>query len=441
MTKPKGFEVFYLTTGKVVHTARGADTRTLCNKPINGVRLCYSPYVTCTLCARLVAAMATGPKKEARPKKSALGMFATASLRGSELEITIENRDTGEKVQMTANDALTAEIKANIERAQSLAQGGQEDALKELVGETEGLLKSLKGTGSVKLRATLRDELTEALKAKGAEVPDADEPAGETSADESQGDEKPGVVEGTVIPADVAELIDRGAETALEAINLGVKMAEVAESVSQIQLAMRKKSTHKSGLPDLLANQKPTRDRAKDIYYRVAAQLSPEDVDKADALDSLKRSVQNKNSDVLVGYLRGLDADKEAGLEEVARYYPDAAAAYLKAKESETEESPASLTEAVYDLYAAQDIALPRKGRTELERERRAQAKELEGGAKDDDSKLTPEVRLENYFATIGAELDKAERNAAKLTGPQKRKIRTRLKALATRAQELAEQI
>ncbi|WP_446038832.1 hypothetical protein [Streptomyces sp. SID1121] len=380
--------------------------------------------------------------------RAALDMFRTARQRESELEITIENRDTGENFQMTSNDALEAEITANVERVRSYAVNGADaGVIAGLAEETEGLLKQLKGTGSVKLRTALRGELANALKATpedaSADEPagdDADEPAGD-DADEPAGGRKPGAVEGTVIPADVAELIDRGAETALEAINLGVRMAEVAESVSQIQLAMRKKSEHKSGLPDLLAIQKPTRDRAKDIYNRVAAQLSPDDVDKADALDSLKRSVQNKNSDVLVGYLRGLDADKDAGLEEVTRYYPDAAAAYLKAKETETEENPASLTEAVYALYAAQEIELPRKGRTELERERRAQVKELEGGAKDDDSKLTPEARLENYFTTIAAELEKAEKNAAKLNGTQKRKVRTHLQKLADRALALKETI
>ncbi|WP_330174540.1 hypothetical protein OG875_13900 [Streptomyces sp. NBC_01498] len=359
--------------------------------------------------------------------KAALDMFRTARLRESELEITIENRDTGEKIHMATNDALTAEIKANVERARSYAVNGAEaGVIADLVAETEGLLKGLKGAGSVKLRNALREELTDALKAT-PEAEGAEEPAG--------------AIEGDVIPSHVAALIDKGAETALEAITLGAKMAEVAEAVSQIQLAMRKESVHKSGLPDLLAGGKKTRDRAGDIYRRVAAQLNPDDVDRADALKSLQRSVQNKNSDVLVSYLRGLDADKGAGLEEARRYFPDAAAKYLKAKEKETGKKPASLTEAVYALYATNGMELPRKGRTELERERRAQGKELESSTKDDDSKLTPEVRLENYFTTIMGELDKAQKNAAKLNGTQKRKVRNRLTALAARAQELADSI
>ncbi|WP_411144981.1 hypothetical protein [Streptomyces sp. x-80] len=426
MTKPKGFEVFYLATGKVVHTARGADIRTLCNKPINGVRHCGTPYVTCTPCVRLVAAMAADEKQEAAPN---------ARRRKAELEITVENQNTREKAHMTANDAITAEVKANVERVRShIADGADADAVAELVMVTEGLLKDLKGTGSVKLRSTLRGELTDALKVMGPEAADAEEPAGDV--------EKPGstpLFEGTIITPEMEALVAKGAEAALEGISLGVKMREIGKTVFQIMLAMRKESEYKE-LPDLNAGAKATRDRAKMIYNRVSDALAVDDVDRADALDELKRSVQNKRSDVLVEYLRGLDVDKEAGLEEVTRYYPEAAAAYLKAKEKETEENPASLTEAVYELYAARDIELPRKGRTEIERERRAAAKELEGG-KADESKLTPEARLENYFTTIQGELDKAEKNAAKLNGTQKRKVRNRLKALAARAQELSEQI
>ncbi|MBC9714513.1 hypothetical protein H9Y04_18305 [Streptomyces sp. TRM66268-LWL] len=391
MTKPKGFEVFYLTTGKVVHTARRTDTRTLCNKPINGVRLCYTPYVTCTPCVKLVAAMAVDEEKKSVPKKS---------------------RDTGEKVHMTANDALTNEIRANIERARALATEGQEEALNELVEETEAKLKALKGAGSVKLRTTLRDELTAALK----ETPDTEEEDGKG-------------LSGLVIPPDVQALVDQGAEKALEGVRLGVEMGNIGEAVSQIQLSMRLLSDH-NGLPDLLAKERETQLCAALIYKQVAAEIQPDEVQKDDALKSLKRAVQNKNSDVLVGWLRALDDDKEAGLKEAESRFPDAAAAYKKAKKSQTKAAPASLTEAVYSLYAAQGIELPRKGRTELERERRQRAKELEAG---DDSRLTPQQRLTNYVESITAALDKTEKNAPKLTGAAKRKARNDLQKLADR--------
>lgn len=378
--------------------------------------------------------------------KAALDMFRTARQRESELEITIENRDTGENFQMATNDALTAEIKANVERVRSYAvKGADAGVIAELVQETEALLKSLRGTGSVKLREGLREELTDALKAT-PEAEDADEPAGDTDgeapeASEGEGGEVevPGnaPLEGNIITPEMEALIAKGAEAALEGINLGVQMRQIGKTVFQIMLAMRKESEYK-GLPDLNAGAKATRDRAKIIYDRVSAALAVEDVDRADALDELKRSVQNKRSDVLVEYLRGLDADKDASLKEVTRYYPEAAAAYLTAKKKETAEDPASLTEAVYELYATRDIELPRKGRTELERERRAAAKELEGGTPDE-SKLTPEARLDNYFKTITEELGKAEKNAAKLNGTQKRKVRNNLQKLADRALALKE--
>ncbi|WP_405398449.1 hypothetical protein [Streptomyces microflavus] len=392
-------------------------------------------------------------------KRAALDMFRTARQRESELEITIENRDTGEKFQMTTNDALTAEIKANVERVRSYAVNGADaGVIAELVAETEVHLKALRGTGSVKLRNGLREELEDALKAT-PEAESADEPAGDGDAggpgegagevaprttgdvdgdedDDDEDDEGDG--EPLVIPADVAALISEASAHVSSAVNLGVEAQKIAERVSELQLTMRKKTPHKAGVPDLIAHQKYTRNTAALVYAEVADQISDTDVDKADILKSLKRSVRNKNSDVLVGYLRGLDGDKDAGLTEAQTYYPEAAAAYLKAKEKETAERPASLTEAVYALYASKGIELPRKGRTEVEREKRAAAKALAAG---DDSKLTPEARLENYFTTIKGELDKAEKNAAKLTGTQKRKVRNRLTQLAKRAQELADSI
>ncbi|MFF3557312.1 hypothetical protein ACFYXL_28345 [Streptomyces tsukubensis] len=403
---------------------------------------------------------ANAHSSEEDAEKAALDMFRTAQARESELEITIENRDTGEKVQMTANDALTVEIKANIERARVHAVNGADaGVIAELVEETEGLLKSLKGAGSVKLRTALRDELTEALKAE-PKVEDADEPdadgdadgdadepdadadsSGEVSpreSDEDEDEDEDEDGEPLVIPADVAALITEASAHVSAAVNLGVEAQKIAVKVSELQLTMRKKTPNKYGIPDLIAFQKYTRNTAALVYAEVAEQITDDDVEKEGILKSLKRSVRNKNSDVLVGYLKGLDADTDAGLQELQTYYPDAATAYLEAKKSETEENPASLTEAVYALYESKGISLPRKGRTEIERERRAANKALETG---DDSKLTPEARLENYFATIKAELDKAEKNAAKLTGHQKRKIRTRLNELAKRAEELAKSI
>ncbi|GAA0431024.1 hypothetical protein [Streptomyces luteireticuli] len=427
VAKPKGFEVFYLKTGTVVHTARGTDTRTLCNKPITGVRLAYTEYVTCLPCMTRVEGMAPAGRR-----------------RGAGRETT-KIRGTGEKTQMTETGALTEEIRASIERVRSLASEGSEEALRELVQETEGQLKELKGAGSVGLRNSLREELTAALKvgSEGAGEDTADEPAG----DHRTGpEETPVVLEGVVIPPVIVELIEQGAKVAAEAIKVGVAAGKRSEEVSQIQLAMRKLYTYKK-LPDLLAGGKKTRDEAGKIYQIVRDQLATDDIESADALDSLIRSVQNKNSDVLVEYLRGLDADKEAGLEEVTRYYPDAATAYLKAKAKETPENPASLMEEVYRLYQREGIDLPRKGRTELERERRAAAKELEGQSKADDEKLTPRQRFDNYVKALTSTVDRAEKNMArladgkKLTAAQKRKRRDELQALADRILAIKEQV
>ncbi|MCZ0980140.1 hypothetical protein O1L60_17375 [Streptomyces diastatochromogenes] len=365
-------------------------------------------------------------------RRAALDMFETARRRESELQITIENRDTGEKYEMTANDAIKDTVNANLERIRVMvANGGDESGIAEIVEETEGLLKEIKGKGSVALRNELRDALKVALQPQlpADDEPAGDEPQGDTEAegdkgaevatrdaedgdDEDDDEDDEGDGEPLVIPADVAALITEASAHVSSAVNLGVEAQKIAEKVSVIQLTMRKKTLNKFGIPDLPAIQKYTRNHAGLVYVEVAEQISDDDVDKADILKSLKRAVRNKNSDTLVGYLRALDADKEAGLKEAETYYPEAAAAYLKAKEKETDESPASIAEAVYALYASKGIDLPRKGRTEVERERRAALRAAQGSGADD-SRLTPEVRLENYLTTIAGSWTRRRRTRA----------------------------
>ncbi|MFF4495521.1 hypothetical protein [Streptomyces sp. NPDC001546] len=334
---------------------------------------------------------------------------------------------------MTANEALTREINANIEKARQYASGGYTDLLSALVAETEDLIKGLKGAGAPKLREELTAELAEAAAATGAEG-DGEEESGELVQTSDEG-----AVSGLVIPPDVQALVDEGTEVGLQGVKLGVEMGNVGERVAQIQLSMRLMSTF-NDLPDLLVKDRETQLRAALIFKQVEAQIKPEEVEKGDALKSLKKAVRNKNTDVLVGWLRALDGNKEAGLKEAERLFPDAAAAYLKAKGEETEESPASLTEAVYALYESKGIELPRKGRTELERERKQQAKALASG---DDSKLTPNQRLTNYVTAITANVEKAEKNAERLTlsGPQKRKAKNDLQKLIDRLTAIKEGI
>ncbi|MCX5153710.1 hypothetical protein OG914_06755 [Streptomyces sp. NBC_00291] len=370
---------------------------------------------------------ATAHDSEQRAVQAALDMFSTARQRESELEITIGNRDTGETYEMTATHAIVKEVKASIERARSYAVNGADaGVIAELVAETEALLKEVKGTGSMKLRSDLRDELTDALKATAE--PTTEEGAREVAVAPAA------AVEGVVMTTKEAKLLDEGVQAAREAVALGTKMADFAKTVSRVQLAMRKKILH-DGLPDLLLISYKGREESGRIYKLVAQELDPADVTKRDSLKALMRGVQNQNAEVLVSYLRGLDADKEAGLKEVEELYPDAAKAYLKAAAKATEEKPASLTEAVYTLYAKKGIELPRKGRAELARETRAAAKALASG---EDSKLTAAQRLTNYHDSTIADLTKAETYVERLTtAAQKRKAKAELEAIVAKANEV----
>src|SRR5690606_18802801 len=85
------------------------------------------------------------------------------------------------------------------------------------------------------------------------------------------------------------------------------------------------------------------------------------------AHNSLVRATQNKMSDVLVDWLRSFDGPDRAESLAVARE--------LFGDRLDGIKEDASITEAVYALYAEKGVELPRYGRTELARyDRRVKA-------------------------------------------------------------------
>ncbi|MEV6399632.1 hypothetical protein AB0M39_33440 [Streptomyces sp. NPDC051907] len=340
----------------------------------------------------------------------------------------------------SANDQITA----NIERVRSLTAEGKATEASELAAETEKLIKSVSGTGSVKAKK----DFTAQLKAAG-EAPKADEP----KKDKGTQVEKPKgkAVSGTVVLGredwhnnpDVVKLVDLGTQKATEGVAAGIVLQGAGRTLAQVVHDMRMTMPHKSGLPDLLAIQKPTKDAAGEIYKRVEATLKAEDVDKADALQALQKSANNAAGDVLVTYLRGLDEDEEKGLAELTARFPTAAEAYSKAKAKG--QSP-KLSESVYTLYAKEEMTLPRRTRAEIETERRRNAKALEeakarGEVSEDEPRLTPAQRVTSYLDSMAGELAKLEKNADKLSAAEKRKAKKRLAEVLALADSVSDML
>jgi hypothetical protein len=252
----------------------------------------------------------------------------------------------------TATDTATAEVKydvtkpegqaaidtitANAERVGSLRAEGKDMSADELAAETAEMIKRLSGKGVAAVRATANKALADAQKV----------PLGTPSAE-------------VAIPTDyreiagVAELVAAGAEKIREGVAIGLKMADVAKAVGEIQLSQRLRIIDpKTGLPDLNADTDPAKKASKATYEAAREGIAADEVEKIAAHNSLVKGVQNRRSDVLVSFLRALD---NTDADNVAEMFPA-----LEIKEGE------SVTEAVYALYAEKGVELPRKGRTEL---------------------------------------------------------------------------
>lgn len=198
----------------------------------------------------------------------------------------------------------------------------------------------------------------------------------------------------------VDELVDKGVAQARQAVDAGLKTADMARTIAETLLEARLKMRNKAGLPDIIASSKLTKNIAHDLFVQAREGVSEEDVDRWSTHQSLAKAVRNRMSDVVVDFLRGLDKDP-------GRFPADALARcqmmfpYLPA------------TEAVYQTYAHYGFELPRKGRTEMAREqarlKALRLKELEEGQ--EDSEIAPDVaaleRMERSFDRLTARAQK----------------------------------
>ncbi|WP_432118492.1 hypothetical protein [Streptomyces sp. bgisy032] len=187
----------------------------------------------------------------------------------------------------------------------------------------------------------------------------------------------------------VDAIVNHGVRQAKRAVNAGLKAADMARQIAETILEARLRMPNPdTGLPDILADRKYTKNIAHDLFVAAREGVTEEDVHRWATHKSLAKGSRNRMSDVMVDFLKGLDED----LDKARRYFP-----MIEFEEGE------SATEAVYAAYAAKGRILPRKGRTELAREdarRKAERlRQLEAGRQDED--LDPEEELARDLAAL----------------------------------------
>jgi hypothetical protein len=191
----------------------------------------------------------------------------------------------------------------------------------------------------------------------------------------------------------VDEVVNATVKRVKKAVNAGLAAADMARQIAEDLLEARLKMRTTEGLPDVVATRKFTKDIARDTFLEARKGVTEEDVHRWATYQSLAKAVRNRMSDVVVDRLRSLDENPEN--------FPAEALALAKERFPDL-----SNTEAVYALYEAHDIKLPRKGRTELAREdarRRAELvrKATAGELTADDTDVDEEEELARDMAAI----------------------------------------
>lgn len=282
----------------------------------------------------------------------------------------ITDTDKGDSATMAENTAeatdharIVEEINANIERAKSLAEADNAEALEELNTETETLISRLPARGkdaNGQSWTAVKKELRNGFKAAAmVQEKPAEKKAATKKAEVAKKAEAAPVVTYDQFEG-VPELVEMGAAQVVEGARLHIKTSTTAKDIAAIGLDMwRRMPNVKMNGPDILGDTDPAK-KASTALKKAAGEalaatgdLDPYDVKTA--VDKLWRSVQAQRTDVRAEYLRGLDADNEEAEEERKRF-----AAILKDK---PEDVPVS-------KWIADHYGVSLKGQTELARER-----------------------------------------------------------------------
>ncbi|MFI2188003.1 hypothetical protein [Streptomyces sioyaensis] len=269
-------------------------------------------------------------------------------------ETMAEKAATKNDVNTDQGKAVLEQIDANIERAKSLAEADNVDALKELNDETEALISSLSGKDSIKAKKAKRDAFTAASTAQ--EKPKA---------------EVKKVTEGTVAPKTwdqyegTKELASLGAEKLAEGVRMHLKASMVAKDVAAVVFDMWTRIPNTTGAPDILGDMDPSK-KASGAMLRLAGEGFEDNFDNRQALKRLARSVQDQRTDVRAEWLRSLDEDTEIAAERRA----------LMASVLEGKPEDEKASEWVANVYGTSTMGVTEKKR--LEYQAKKEAAELE---------------------------------------------------------------
>ncbi|MGW6920860.1 hypothetical protein ACWGA9_06185 [Streptomyces sp. NPDC054950] len=252
------------------------------------------------------------------------------------------------------------QIDANIERAKSLVEAENTEGLAQLKEETEELISSLSGQGSIAVKKEKRNAWTAAATAQ-------EKPASKAVAEAPK--------EGTVQPKTydqyegVAELVSLGVEKVSEGIKAHVKTSTLAKEIAALTFDAWLRIPNKDGNPDLRGDSDAAK-KASRAMYDQALEGFDDDYDHAEALKKLIRSAQTQRTDVRAAWLRSLDEDTEEAAERIALV------------EGVLKDAPegAKLSE-----FAAAHYRVGLKGELEKSRERYIPRAALESGAGDSD--------------------------------------------------------
>lgn len=356
--------------------------------------------VDCKTCVGYIEAAAARDAREAQGENMA-AKNTTKATATEEIDESLAGvlDETPEPAAKPAHEVSIEQVRANIERAKSLAEAENADGLKDLKKETEDVISSLPRAGRhdgkswTEFKKGLRAEFAAAAqarevtkvetaedRAKAKVAEKAKQMAAKNAEVEAKAKAEAEAADYTKVEG-VADRVTAGADLIYNGVQLHVKTAQTARQAAEMLLDAQRLILTKDGVPDLKsADPKSTKAR-KDMYEAARAKLAEEgDADHAKALvEKFSQSVRNQFSDVLVSYVRELD--KESAADEVK-------ALYGKVLEAHPDMTP---SEAVFTYYE-----IPRLSKRELmaenQRAKSAKLKELEAKAEEGDAEAAETV-------------------------------------------------
>lgn len=281
------------------------------NRAAEGYRE-VSGEINCANCAKVLAKRAAAEATSENPEEttgsddSAIVSHVVTTNQGE----TMTETATPAKLDVNedAGKAALEQIDANIERAKSLAEADNAEALEELGQETETIISALSGKGSIKAKKEKREawKVAAVLPEKPKSTAVAKKAAEGVVVAKSWD-----AYEGTV------ELVAMGAEKVAEGIKAHVKVSNLAKEIAGITYDITTRIPNRTGVPDLMMDSAEAKKAARAVYEK-ATDLFEDDYDNSEALKKLMRSAQDYRSDVRAEWLRSLDGEDEIAAERRA---------------------------------------------------------------------------------------------------------------------------